>query len=139
MLHDLVSFNTGHASPSSVGSSDTVRLRDCFPPSHSLVHWVQSPHAVTAQFTVGGHCWVLHCRCSLNCPQDAPPYCSSSRTERERCWCPDPHGTVHWLQSFHSLIVQFTAGQGAVLHSLLSSKAAQLAPPGDAGLMICLS
>jgi len=66
----------------------TVRLRDCAPVPHDLVHAVQAEKAEVSQWI--GHGPPPHDLVSAECGHAAPPYLGGVRA-RLRCWKPPPH------------------------------------------------
>ena len=74
VLQARISLSGGQGRPPFIGCWVTVRVRLCVPPPHILVHMLQSPKALTSQFTGIAHGWVLHGRVSRSTGQAIPPF-----------------------------------------------------------------
>ena len=103
----------------------TLRLRDCAPPPHDLVHVLQLENALVTQCT--GHGPWLHACVSAECAHAWPPFTGAVRL-RVRAWEPAAHDVVHVDQPPHWLSTQLT-GQAAELQARVSALCGHATPP----------
>ena len=103
----------------------TVRLRDCAPVPHDLVHVDQALNVDVAQWI--GHGPMLHDCVSALCGHTLPPN-SAGVLVRERDCVPSLHVTVHTDQVFHKPSTQLT-GQAKLLQERASAACGHALPP----------
>ena len=103
----------------------TLRLRDCEPVPHDLVHVVQALKVLTEQWIGHGPC--VHGRVSALCGQASPPYAGCTML-RVRCCEPTPHDLVHVVQAPKLRTMQST-GQLCWLHARVSDVCGHAPPP----------
>ena len=92
-LHACVSAECGQALPPFVGSALRVRLRDCEPVPHDLVHVDQALN-VASKSQSTEHACTLQLRVSSACGHALPPF-RGDVVERLRFCEPPPHDLVH--------------------------------------------
>ena len=92
------------------------RERDWEPLAHDLVHGVQAPKALVAQWI--GHGPLPHARVSAPCGQAMPPLVGCT-VWRERLCEPLPHDLVHDVHRLQVPVKQFT-GHPCELHARVS-------------------
>ena len=124
LLQGRVSAVCGHAAPPFCGWT-CVRLRDCNPAPHDLVHVDQAIKSPTTQSTP--HVNLLQGRVSAECGHALPPF-EDSVSSRSRCCEPVPHDSVHVLQLLKPRMMQST-GHAAVLQACVSAECGQALPP----------
>jgi hypothetical protein len=86
------------AEPPNLGCSAMLRLRDCTPVPHVLVHVAHVVHCVMAQCT--GQLTSVQSRTSLSATS-SPPFVAAAETGRERLCVPAPHVTEQVPQEPH--------------------------------------
>ena len=95
----------------------TLRLRDCEPAPHDLVHVDQLENALVAQCTA--HSSVLHACVSAECGHAVPPLLGSVCARLRVCE-PPPHDLVHVDHAPKLSVTQSTA-HACLLQSAASS------------------
>ena len=95
-----------------------MRLRDCEPAPHDLVHVDQPPlKATNTQST--GHAWLLQARVSAECGHAAPPALGPVCARLRDCE-PVPHDLVHVDHAPKASLVQ-SAEHVCALHARVSA------------------
>jgi hypothetical protein len=102
-----------------------VRLRDCVPAPHDVVHVDQAPKLGSTQST--GHACALQLRVSAECGQATPPLVGSWVARLRSCE-PEPHEAVQVDQASKAGTTQST-GHAWALHDCISALCGQALPP----------
>ena len=111
----------------------TVRLRDCAPVPHDLVHVDQAPNADVAQWI--GHGPWLHACVSAVWLQALPPKVGSAITTRLRDCVPAPHDAVQVDQTAGNAGSTQSVGQAWPLQERASCACGQALPPSTGAAM----
>ena len=105
----------------------TVRLRDCAPVPHDLVHVDQAPNADVAQWT--GHGPWLHACVSAVWLQALPPLVGSAVMTRLRDCEPAPHEVLQVDQAEGNAGSSQSVGHPLLLQERASNACGQALPP----------
>ena len=95
-LHACACWADEHALPPCLATTSPMRVRDCWPLPHCLVHVLHLPHVPSTQSI--GHGLALQARVSVVDGHAAPPNWGATSPERVRDCEPGPHFVEQLLQ-----------------------------------------
>ena len=134
VLHVCVSTSAPHTSPPLAAAVTMVRVRDCEPVPHDLLHVEYAElHSDNTQST--GHACVLHVCTSVSSGQATPPCMLAVTTVRVRDCEPVPHVLLHVVYDADHWLTTQSTGQACVLQSIVSDRAGHPTPPWTAGVI----